>query len=121
MTDAAVAQIVTGCVTIALAAISAYFANKAKQQSEANARANAEAAKVIQSTHDAVNGKMEEFKRMAEAYFRSEGARDEKAAEKGRRDIAEEAVRDHRKKDEPTKVIGPTGGPLPVIEVKPPE
>lgn len=119
MTDAAIAQIVTGCVTIALAAISAYFANRAKSQSEANAKAVATNTEVTNETHKLVNSKMEEFKKLAELYFQAKGVLQEKADEQSRKDIIASATPPVPDKATEVIVVNPPSDPVPTIIHKP--
>lgn len=59
MTDAVAISIVTGVSSVAMAGISAYFAYRAKA--------------VAKETHEAVNSRMDEFKRVSEKLFHAQG------------------------------------------------
>ena len=67
MTDTVLISIVTGLCAVLTSAISAYFAYKAKT--------------IATETHQAVNSRMDEFKRMAQTLFRAEGVAQEKGDE----------------------------------------
>lgn len=73
MTDAVNIAIVGGIVSVVTGVTTVYFAYKAKTIS-------AESKEISAETGKAVNGKMEEFKRMAEEFYHAKGVSDEKTA-----------------------------------------
>lgn len=73
MTDSVLVSIVGQIVILITGIVTVYFAYKAKQIST-------EAKEVSQQTGRAVNGKMEEFKKMAEEFYHAKGMADEKVS-----------------------------------------
>lgn len=80
VTDTVNLAIVAGAVNIVIGVATIYFAYRAKVIGAEAKQISAEAKDISAETHKAVNGKMEEFKKMAEAFYHAKGVSDERTA-----------------------------------------